>query len=373
METYRISSKLRESEHEYLIQTTNDSSGGSVSTAVFVDGQQTETVTCLHPEQISPQEVLSLVKLAHGEKRQEIEMLLKAHKEVMAGGSEELACQLGTVLYYRRFLHEAADIFAAVVAGNPANHQAHNLLGLTYLGLGRIPEAVRESIRAVEARPGFADYRHNLGEAFLAVNEADKAAAEFEQAIAINMYYSEAYVNLALARILRAIRDDQTSVRRGADKALECINKAATIDPAYSARAEFARGVEALKSGDFPQALSLLKAIREARREARRQELASYYMRFVLHPGWVTERAVADRIRYLEDQIEKNPSYIDLQAELARCYLEQARFAWTKGVDQYRKTSEMNRSLTRVNEGFQEAQRILEQMNDALGRITEKG
>jgi tetratricopeptide (TPR) repeat protein len=373
METYRISSKLRESEHEYLIQTTNDSSTGSVSTAVFIDGQPTETVSCSHPDQISPQEVLSLVKLAHGEKRQEIEMLLKAHKEVLVGGSEDLACQLGTVLYYKRFLREAADIFTAVVIGNPGNHLAHNLLGLTHLGLGRIPEAVQESMRAVEARPGYADYRHNLGEAYLAANEADKAAAEFEQAIAINMYYSEAYVNLALAHILRAIDDRQTSVRRVADTVLECINKAAMIDPAYKVRAEFERGVEALQAGDFPQSLSLLKAIREARRETRRQELASYYMRFVLHPGWVTERAVAERIRYLEGQIEKNPSYIDLQAELARCYLEQARFAWSKGVAQYRKTSEMNRSLSKVSEGLAEAQRVMDLINDAIGRINEKG
>jgi tetratricopeptide (TPR) repeat protein len=373
METYRISSRLRESDHEYLIQTTNDSSGGSVTTAVFVDGQQTEAATCSHPDQISAEEVLSLVKTAHGEKRQEIELLLKAHKEVLAGGSEELACQLGTVLYYKRFLHEAVDIFSSVVTANPGNHQAHNLLGLALLGLGSIPEAVTESLRAVEARPGYADYRLNLGEAWLAADDPAKAAGEFEQAIAINMYYSEAYVDLALAHTLQAMRESRPSDRHGADKALECINKAATIDPAYKLRAEFERGVGAIEAGDFPQALALLKAVREARREARRQELASYYMRFVLHPGWVTERAVADRVRYLEGQIERNPSYIDLQAELARCYLEQSRLVWNKGVVQYRKTSEMNRSLTKVSEGLQVAQNVLEHMNDALGRISEKG
>jgi hypothetical protein len=77
METYRLSSKLKEKDREYLIQTANDSNVGTVATVIYVDGVLTETVNCPHPADVQPQEVLSLVKMTHNEKKQEIETLLQ--------------------------------------------------------------------------------------------------------------------------------------------------------------------------------------------------------------------------------------------------------------------------------------------------------
>jgi hypothetical protein len=145
------------------------------------------------------------------------------------------------------------------------------------------------------------------------------------------------------------------------------------IDPAYQERAEHKMALEALQSRDLPRAMTAFRVIREARKQARRLELASYYMRFIMHPGWVTEKAVAERVRYLEGQLDRNPGYVDLQAELARCYLEQARFLWEKGVGQYRRTAEMNQSLSKITVGLDEAQQVLERMNQAIARIAEKG
>jgi len=374
METYRLSSKLREKEHEYLIQTTNDVSAGAVSTAVYIDGVRAESVSCPHPESINPEEVLSLVKATHGEKRLEIESLLKAFTEVRQRGSAEMACQLGTAFFYKRFYREAAELFEVVLRSEPAHHQAACYMGLTLGSLGDAAGAVRYCQTAVELRPGYADYRNALGEAYLAADDPLRAIGEFEQAVRVNRYYGEAYFNLSLAHLHKAAGMSRSEEQfRTVDRVAEFAGKACMIDPAYQERAEYKVATEALQQRDIPRAMTALRAIRESRKQARRLELASYYMRFIMHPGWVTEKAVADRVRYLEGQLDRNPGYVDLQAELARCYLEQARFLWEKGMGQYRRSADMNQSLTKVTVGFDEAQQVLERINQALARIAEKG
>ncbi|MBU0984346.1 MAG: hypothetical protein KKA42_10785, partial [candidate division Zixibacteria bacterium] len=96
METYRISSRVKDNDREYLIQTTNDAGRAAVSTTVFIDGVQSECESCAHPGEINPQEILSLVKMAHGEKKKEIEKLLKAYHEAMDRGHPDQMYQLGT-------------------------------------------------------------------------------------------------------------------------------------------------------------------------------------------------------------------------------------------------------------------------------------
>ena len=152
----------------------------------------------------------------------------------------------------------------------------------------------------VEAKPGYADYHNNLGEIYLASQNAEAAAKEFEQAIAINMYYSDAYFNLALANGLSAKKSDDHQVRSQAvGQMVETLNKSAMIDSNLRDMTDFKAGFQALQTGDFSRAINCFLAVREARRESRRQQFSTYYMRFLLHPGWVTERAVIERIEFL--------------------------------------------------------------------------
>ena len=123
METYRLSSRLREGEREYLIQTSNDASQGSVATTVFVDGVQTEVVNCPHPTEITHDQMLSLVKLTHGEKKKELETLLKAYGQAVEKNDPELMFHLATAFFYRRFYNEAAELFGRVVSQTPDHHQ----------------------------------------------------------------------------------------------------------------------------------------------------------------------------------------------------------------------------------------------------------
>lgn len=373
METYRISSRLQQQEREYLIQTTNDATAGLVSTTVYVDGIQTETVHCPHPLEINPQELLALVKVTHGEKKEELEAMLQTYQQVVASGDPAMIYQLGTAFYYKCLCLEAAELFHSVASVDSEHHQAFNFLSMTNLELGRIDDALTAARHAVKLRPGYADYRNNLGEAYLAANNAEEAIAEFEQAITINMYYADAHLNLGLGRILRALPGgDRETTPKMMAAINECLDKAGMIYPDYKARTDFQEGLAAIKAGDFGQALNYLRRVREAKKTAHRREFASFYMRFVLFPSWVTERAINERIKYLESEVDQNPNYVDLKIELAQCYFEQSCHIWKRGVEQLSMAAEMNNSLPRVATALEEAKKTHDDMSCAVGRITGK-
>ena len=175
METYRLNSRVVENDKEYVIQTTNDVSLGSVSSEVYVNGTLADVTKLPHPEQAKPEEVLSLVKSAHGDKKAEIETPLKAHRQAMESANPETTYHLGLAFFYKRFYNEARDLFSAAVHLNSDYAEAYNFLGQAELALGSIDRAVAAAETAVAKRPEYADYRNNLGETYLSAQALEKA------------------------------------------------------------------------------------------------------------------------------------------------------------------------------------------------------
>ncbi len=365
MEAYRLSSRLQENEHEYLIQTASEADTSRVSTTVFVDGVRTEEVNFPHPEKITPDELLSLVKETHGDKKQELESLLKACRQATQKGDVASMFKLASAFFYRKLYEEAADLLRDVAGMQPEHHQACNLLAMTLLALGRGDEAVEVASKAVGLRPGFADYRCNRGEAFLAVGNAVEAAAEFEAAIGVNMYYADAYFNLGLARLLEA-----STNRDKADELIgrveEALNKAALIHPEFKHHRHFGEGILAMNNRDYGRALGLLKGIREARRDTCRRESAALYKTPWIPDEPLTAKLVSDKIESLQAELKKNPNYLDFQLELARCYLEQARLHWQAGLAEYSKISESHPQMQSVIETLQTTGSVAQAMQDAI-------
>ncbi|RME20685.1 MAG: tetratricopeptide repeat protein [Candidatus Zixiibacteriota bacterium] len=370
METYRISSTLNEKDREYLIQTVNDANEGAVRTTVYVNGIRAESVACPHPQTIDPERILTLVKLTHGEKKKELELLLKAYRRVFELNDIKVMFQLGSAFFYKGFFEEARELFATVTRLQEDHHQAYHYLGQANLELGRLQEALAAATKAVSLRPGFADYRNTMGEVHLANNDWQAAMTEFETATSINLYYADAYFNLGLAVLLQAMSlHDRAKMPMQVQRIVDCLNKASLIDPEF--RGDVLNGaIEALRNHDFTTALSTLKGLSDQKKERHRRDFSNLYMRFVLHPEWVSDQVVSERIKFLEEEIRKNPNYVDLMAELAHCYLEQARLHWQKGVEQYKKTLDVNPGLKQVREIVDDAEATFQTINRTLDALS---
>ena len=374
METYRLSSKLRQNEREYLIQTTNDITRGAVSTTVFVDGVKTDTYSCPYPDELSEENLLSLVKQTHGERKLELESLLQACQNTCEQGEVEAMYRLATTLYYRRLYREAAELLGGITSLNPEHHQGHYLLAATCLALGQIADAVRSASEAVRLRPGYADYRNGLAETLLAAGAVTEAIAELEAAISINLYYGDAYFNLGLARTFVASQARDPEQRQAVgQRAGDCFRKAQLIRPELENQSDYREGLTALANRDYPWALSLFKRVRENYREARRQEFVIANCRIMTPDDSWTSEALNDQIRSLRAQLAHHPSYLDLQKELARCYFEMAARLWDQGIDECRRIVETHAGMTRVAEAMELAQRARPALTETITVVTRKG
>ena len=373
METFRLSSKLRENDREYLIQTTNDVEQGTVCTTVFVDGVRTDTFSYPHPNDVAQDRLLALVKETHGERKKEMENLLQAYQQVSLGGDPEAMYRLATTFYYRRLYHETADLLARLTRLDPSYHQAFHLLSMTEVALGENVEAVNVAAEAVRLRPGYADYRNNLGEALLAAGAAAEAITEFEAAISINMYYGDAYFNLGLARTLEASHCTDPSTRRQlGSRIVDHFRKATLIQPELENQTQYREGLTALTNFDYSSALAALKRVRESRREAKRQEFVAANQRLMTpRDSWTTE-AIVEQIRILQTRLSQHPNYLDLQTELACCYFEHADLIWGRGIEECGRILEAHPEADQITHTRDQAQTVRQAMVQTIANIDRK-
>ena len=349
METFRLNSKLRERNREYLIQTSNDVSLGSVSTTVYVDGMRTDTHSCPYPDEISPDQLLEIVKTAHGERKKELEGLLQAYQRAGVENDLDQMFQLSSALCHKKLHYEALDLLKGVVSLRSDHHQAYDLLGQTYLASGQAGSAMEAGLRAVELRPNYADYRSHLGEAYLSAGLADQSIVELEAAIGLNMYYSEAYFNLGLAHILAASNSAERSfLLQSITRAQEYLAKAGLVYVEYLSHRNYQEGIKALENHDFGRALSLLRSVSEARKELHRRQFIAMHGRLLAHPDVWTVEGIGEQIKSLRAELGKHPNYLDMQTELVRCYLEQAGMIWDQGLDVCQRIMETHPDQERI-------------------------
>jgi len=374
METYRLSSKLREKEREYLIQTSNDITLDLVSTTVFVDGMLTETFVCPYPDEMNQDQLLALVKRTHGDKKKELEGLLQAYQRVAGLAEPETMFRLATALHHRKLYSEAVELLSAVTKLCPDHHRAFKQLGLTCLATGQTDNAIAAASQAVSFRPEFADYRNLMGEAYLAAGSVAQAIEEFKAAIGINIYYGDAYFNLGLAHVLQASRStDRELTLQSIERVQEYLRKAALVYPEYRNHENYQEGLKALESHDFGRALNLFKGIVEARKELRRQEFLSRNKRLLLLPDAWTEEAVGEQIRSIQDHLKKHPNYLDLQTELVRCYLERAAMIWDKGIEECHDIIETHAEAASMARTLESADVVRQSMTETIQTITGEG
>jgi tetratricopeptide (TPR) repeat protein len=372
MESYRLDSRIMENEKEFLIQTINDTQDGVIKTSLFANGELLDSIIMTHSEAASNEAVLDLVKSTHSEKKSELEYLLKSYQEVLKEGRPEMMYHLGTALYYKRMYAEARQLFGAAAKLKYDYHEAYYYLSLTELALKHSDGAIKAGTKAVELRPHFADYHNILGEAFLASDSCKRAVIEFEEAIKLNIYYADAYLNLAIAFILNAVtKEDFNMFSDLSARTVEMLNKAILIFPEYK-NATYDEAFMELGRGELKRALTLFQAVREEKKEKIRREKINYFHRFLIYTDWISQSNIIERINFLEREINRNPSYVDLYHELAICYLQQAKFGWQKSIEYFRKALEINPKFNKAKKAIELSEEHYLRLNDAIVDIIEK-
>ncbi len=98
------------------------------------------------------------------------------------------------------------------IADMPTDFETHNALGVAYVQLGRVPEALDQFRTALALAPDHAQASYNIGVIAMGEHRIPDAIASFEQAIAARPDYAEAHNNLGVA--FEATRRDDDAERQ---------------------------------------------------------------------------------------------------------------------------------------------------------------
>ncbi|MBU1319262.1 MAG: hypothetical protein KKG33_06780 [candidate division Zixibacteria bacterium] len=355
-QTYRLNSRLASTEKEYLVQTINDLHRNRVLSSVFSEGELIEASEEPLENGIDTGEILRRVKEAHEEKTQELEYLIEMYKEAIKGQEVDRMVHLGQALLYKKMPSEASNLFRRATELDPESHSAWAHLGATYFMIGKWQESCEALTKCVELRPYFADYRNQLGETYLALDSCKRAVIEFEEAIKINVYYGEAYLNLALAYILNAIRrEDFKLFSTQTEMTTEMLNKAEMIMP-EAINQDFIDGRNFIGKGDLDKAFQKLLNVREMNREQKHKDFSGSYLKFMLGSSQINEKLLTRRIKNLKRSIAVNPHYADLHHDLAIAYTLLGSFIHTKAVEEYNKALAINPDFDRARRNLKLAE-----------------
>jgi tetratricopeptide (TPR) repeat protein len=94
-------------------------------------------------------------------------------------------------------LGEAESLYNQVLAQEPGNPDALNLLGVLNLHQGRPRSAIELISKAIALKPGAADYHINLGAALDRAGQTEVAAASYRRTLSINPNQPQALSNLS--------------------------------------------------------------------------------------------------------------------------------------------------------------------------------
>ncbi|MDB3922356.1 tetratricopeptide repeat protein [Paracoccaceae bacterium] len=87
----------------------------------------------------------------------------------------------------------ALNAFSKVISMQPEFSEAHNDLGLTLYGQGKLENALKSYQKAVDLNPNYADAYNNMGVAHQELGAVTLAIESYQKAIAINPIHPAAH------------------------------------------------------------------------------------------------------------------------------------------------------------------------------------
>jgi tetratricopeptide (TPR) repeat protein len=122
-------------------------------------------------------------------------------------------------------IRQAEQICQQILQADPANADAHHLLGvLACQSKDRLDEAITHFRQALQIRPGYYQALNNLGNAFYLKDNLEQAVFHYRQALNLGPNYPDAYCNLGNVLLRQekfddAIRSYQQALRLKPDAA----------------------------------------------------------------------------------------------------------------------------------------------------------
>ncbi|MET0503673.1 MAG: tetratricopeptide repeat protein [Candidatus Binatia bacterium] len=176
----------------------------------------------------------------------------------------------------------------------------YNNLSNAFYKAGRVDEAIRTALKAIELQPDYGVGRYNLGNLYAAQGRLDLAGANFQEAIRIFPNYAEAHSNFG--QLLAERGDVETG--------MQYFRKAIELDPTLS-RAHLNLGVALAKQGRIAEAVAPLY-------EAARLDPDYAEPRNYLGTLYAAQGRYDEAVRFFYEALRIRPDYAQAHQALAQ-------------------------------------------------------
>ena len=144
-----------------------------------------------------------------------------------------------------RIWKDEIALWEDVVKKSPQKARAHTNLGLAYTAAGQFERAISEDNRALEISPGYGDAYCSRANAYYYLGEYDKAIADYDKAIGLKPRNADFYFNRGFAY----------GKKGDIDSAISDWTQTIRLDP-HNAGAHYNRGFAYYRQGSLEQAVS---------------------------------------------------------------------------------------------------------------------
>jgi len=336
-----LTSKLKGMGKEFFLQTSGDPQNGKGTSVLFENGNPIDLIEFRLPK--DSQQAASVIDEFHKSRFEKFVKLDELYIELIEETDASILEKLALSLIDQKLFEEAAKIFKRGVENSPQNSRLLNYLGLTYMELEDYQIAENYFIKAININPDFPDYQNNHGKALLKQGKCFKASKSFEKAIELNVYFAEAYYNLALAVVLNGIkREDYNLAQNLEDNAANLLSKAVGFDPAFK-NEYLQHGLDALNSKDLDIAfIELSKGYDTAASGKFPKKTYQFHLEYLFRNDLLREETVIKHIKKLKKLLEIHANYPDLYNELGMAYTVLTQFHSDRAVEAYQKALKLN-------------------------------
>ena len=341
MDQLTLTSKLRGMGKEFFLQSSGDPKNGRGSCILFEDGNPVDVFEFKLPE--NPKQASGVIDEYHRLRQDRFQRLSDLYSELADETEPPILEKLAVSLIEQRLHEEAAKVLERAVKQASQNSRLLNLLGLTYMELENFDKARDNFSRIVDINGDYPDYHNNLGKALLKMGECFKAYKSFEQAIKLNVYFAEAYYNMAMAVILNGIKkEDYNLAQNLEDNATSLLAKSVGFNPSFKNRF-LQNGLDALENKDLERAfIELSKGYESATDGKFPKKTYNFHLEYLFQNENLREDTVVRHIKKLTKQLESHPNYPDLYNELGMAYTVLAQFHSDRAIEAFQKALKLN-------------------------------
>lgn len=341
MDQLTLTSKLRGMGKEFFLQSSGDTKNGKGSCILFEDGNPVDIFEFKLPE--NPKQASGVIEEYHRLRQERFQALSDLYSELTDETEPPILEKLAVSLIEQKLFEEAAKVLDRAVKQAPQNSLLLNLQGLTYMEIEDYGKAQESFMKVVEIHPDYPDYHNNLGKALLKQGECFKAYKAFEQAIKLNVYFAEAYYNMAMAVILNGIKkEDYNLAQNLEDNATSLLAKSVGFNPSFK-NDHLQQGLDALENKDLERAfIELSKGYDLATNGKFPKKTYNFHLEYLFKHEGLREESVVRHIKKLNKQLEKHPNYPDLYNELGMAYTVLAQFHSDRAIEAFQKALKLN-------------------------------